>query len=264
MAQPRYENRVKESNGTSKQNHKNPSLNSPHVADPYLPTTTPSQFCLPEDKNFCHGNLPPHTCNKDHYQLGFHRCKQYHGHFCDLHDQLSPKFTAARGSQSSSRPVHPIFFIPTCHHATELNVLLHKFTNYLQIKTKHGMKVAEIFNYIVTPPQHTLKPNAVNCTNDHLDNEKFEEVCDRDLPLRYMLFSIDPCFTENFRHTSKYSIPLAERAKDYWNTEFTKDNAHYHLYLFYFHFDFLHPTQMDVIEQSDRVNNTKIQQSMYS
>ena len=107
-----------------------------------------------------------------------------------------------------------------------------------------------------------MKPTAGSCSLGQLENEYVQEGRDRDLPLERLHFSIKPRFNERFWHQSKYLFALADHRNDYLNTFFTRDVAPYRIYrkydLFNLQFGFLHHTQMDVNNQTHKVNRVKM------
>ena len=113
--------------------------------------------------------------------------------------------------------------------------------------TLQGIHVPERINYTSTPPQHTLKPSASSCSLEQLEIKNAHEGRDRDLPLEYAHFPLNPGFSERFWHLSKHFVALDGRPNDYLNTFFTRDTAPYKIYAkydpFYLQFGFLHPTQ---------------------
>ena len=100
------------------------------------------------------------------------------------------------------------------------------------------------------------------------ENECVQEGQARDLPLECVHFPLNPRFTQQFWHLSKYFFALADHPNDYWNTFFTRDTAPYKIYAnyypFYLQFGFLHPTQMDVNNTNHKVNRVKILHTMHT
>ena len=134
----------------------------------------------------------------------------------------------SRGPQTSSSrgKVNP--FVPTQgipHRSQGPNFRFHEFTNHLGINTLQGIHVPKRMNSTSTPPQHTLKPAAKFCSLGQLKNEYVQEGRDRDLPFECTHFPINPRFTEQFWHLSKYFFALADRPNDYLITFFTHDPA---------------------------------------
>ena len=126
----------------------------------------------------------------------------------------------------------------------------------------------ERITYTSTPPQHTLNSTASSCALGQIENEYVHEGQDRDLPLERLHFPINSRFTERIWHLSKYFIALVDRPNDYLNTFFTSDVAPYKIYAkydpFYLQFGFLHPTQMDVNNNTPKVNRVKMLHTMHN
>ena len=146
------------------------------------------------------------------------------------------------------------------------NFCFQQLTNPLGIDTVHGVHVPERINYTSTPPQHPLIPRASSCSLGQLENEHAQEDRDRDLPLACLHFTINHRFTERFWHQSKYFFALADH--DCLDTFFTRDVAPYRIHLkydpFYLQFCFLHPTHMDVINQTHKVSRVKMLHTIHN
>ena len=130
------------------------------------------------------------------------------------------------------------------------------------INTDHGVHVPERINYFKKPPHHTFKPTASICSLGKLKIDYVEKRRDKELPLECLHFPIYTRFTERFWHLSKYFFVPSDRQNNYLNKLFTKDVSPRRNYqknvLFYLQFGFLHPTQMDVNNQTHKVNRTKM------
>ena len=183
----------------------------------------------------------------------------------DSHSPARHTACPPRGPQpySSNGRVNP--FAPkqgVIHKKSEPNFKFHYFTNPLGINRDHGVYVSERSNFVASPPHYTLKPTASSCSLGQLENEYVEEGRDKELPLEYLHFLMNPRYPEGFWHLSKYFFASADRQYDYVNALFTRDAAPYRMYQkydpFYLQFGFLHPTQMDVNNQTHKVNRTKM------
>ena len=101
-----------------------------------------------------------------------------------------------------------------------------------------------------------------------MENEYVQEGRDNDLPLECLRFPLKPRFKERFWHRYKYFSAFAYRPNDYLNTFFTRDTALYKIYAkydpFYLQFGFLHPTQMEVNNTTQKVNRVKMLHTMHN
>ena len=140
--------------------------------------------------------------------------------------------------------------------------------NPLGFNTEHGIRLPEWINRLPTPPEHTLTPNSSSRSFGQLGNEYVEEGRDKILPLECACFPINPRFTERFWHTSKLFVALADRQNNNLSTMFTGDIIFYCVYqkhnLFYPQFGFLGPTQMDVKNQTQKMNRTKMLHTIHN
>ena len=116
------------------------------------------------------------------------------------------------------------------HRASGSNIKFHQFTKSLGINGDHGVYVPERFNYVSTPPHHTLKPAASSCSLGQLENEYAKEGRDKEILLECLHFPISPRFTEHFWHLSNSFVALADHQNGYLNTLFTSDVALYRMY----------------------------------
>ena len=83
-----------------------------------------------------------------------------------------------------------------------------------------------------------------------------------------MHFPLNPRFTEQFWHLSKYFFALADQPNDYLNTFLTRDTAAYKIYAkydpIYLQFGFLHPTKLDVNNTTHEVTRVKMLNTMHT
>ena len=177
----------------------------------------------------------------------------------------------AKGPQPLSTRQRANPFAPTkstFHRAPGPNFRFHQFTNPLGFNTEHGVHDPKRINNVSTPPHQTLKLTASSCSLRESENEYVKEGSDKDIPQECLHFHINPRFTERFWHWSECFIALADRQNNYLKTMLTRDVALYRVYQkyepFYLQFDFLHPTQMDVNNQTQKANRAKMLHTIYN
>ena len=80
----------------------------------------------------------------------------------------------------------------------------------LGINKEHSSHIPEKVNYVLIPPEHTLKSTSCSRNIDKMESDYMEEGLDRNFPHDCDHFTINPRLTENFWQTTKPFFALVD------------------------------------------------------